>query len=65
MADRWKVLQELFTIQSKLGTSSTDTSVSMIEVDPVKSFDIASALNKIRVEYEKSVEQHKEKEDAY
>uniref|UniRef100_A0A8C7CQ04 IF rod domain-containing protein n=1 Tax=Oncorhynchus kisutch TaxID=8019 RepID=A0A8C7CQ04_ONCKI len=57
--------EELFTIQSKLGTSSTDTSVSMIEGDPVKSFDIASALNKIRVENEKSVEQHKEKEDAY
>lgn len=59
------VLQELFSIQSELGTSSTDTSLSMIEVDPVKSFDIASALNKIRVEYEKSVQQHREKADAY
>uniref|UniRef100_A0A674APH9 Zgc:136930 n=1 Tax=Salmo trutta TaxID=8032 RepID=A0A674APH9_SALTR len=57
--------EELFSIQSELGTSSTDTSVSMIEVDLVKSFDIASALNKIRVEYEKSVQQHREKADAY
>lgn len=42
-----------------------DTSVSMIEVDTGKSFDIASALNIIRVEYEKSVQQHREEAEAY
>ena len=42
-----------------------DTSVSMIEVDTGKSFDISSALNKIRMEYEKSVHQHREEADAY
>ncbi|CAB1349574.1 unnamed protein product [Coregonus sp. 'balchen'] len=57
--------RELFSIQSKLGTSSTDTSVSMIEGDTVKSFNIASALNKIRAEYEKSLQHHREKADAY
>lgn len=42
-----------------------DTSVSMIEVDTGKSFDIATALNSIRMEYEKSVQQHREEADAY
>lgn len=59
------VFQELFNLQSKLGTMSTDTSVSMIEVDMGKSFDIASALNKLRIDYEKSVNQHREEADAY
>lgn len=42
-----------------------DTSVSMIEVDTGKSFDISVALNKIRMEYEKSVQQHREEAEAY
>lgn len=42
-----------------------DTSVSMIEVDTGKSFDISAALNKIRMEYEKSVQQHREEAEAY
>ncbi|XP_056600021.1 thread biopolymer filament subunit gamma isoform X2 [Triplophysa dalaica] len=57
--------EELSSLQSKLGTSTMDTSVSMIEVDTGKSFDIASALNIIRVEYEKSVQQHREEAEAY
>ncbi|XP_073671193.1 thread biopolymer filament subunit gamma isoform X2 [Paramisgurnus dabryanus] len=57
--------EELSSLQSKLGTTSKDTSVSMIEVDTVKSFDISSALNKIRMEYEKSVVQHREEAEAY
>uniref|UniRef100_A0AAZ3QB14 IF rod domain-containing protein n=1 Tax=Oncorhynchus tshawytscha TaxID=74940 RepID=A0AAZ3QB14_ONCTS len=57
--------EELSTLQSKLGTTSMDTSVSMIEVDTGKSFDISTALNKIRVEYEKSVQQHRDEADAY
>lgn len=57
--------EELAGLQSKLGTTSMDTSVSMIEVDTVKSFDISEALNKIREDYEKSVRQHKEEADAY
>lgn len=42
-----------------------DTSVSMIEIDTGKSFDISVALNKIRMEYEKSVQQHREEAEAY
>ncbi|KAL7876342.1 hypothetical protein AOLI_G00113050 [Acnodon oligacanthus] len=57
--------EELSTLQSKLGTTTMDTSVSMIEVDTVKSFDISAALNKMRVEYEKSVQQHREEAEAY
>uniref|UniRef100_A0AAY5KMM6 IF rod domain-containing protein n=1 Tax=Esox lucius TaxID=8010 RepID=A0AAY5KMM6_ESOLU len=57
--------EELFRIQSQLGTSSTDTSVSMIELDTCKSFDIATALNKIRTEYDQSVQEHKLKADTY
>ncbi len=41
-----------------------DTSVSMIEVDTGKSFDISVALNKIRMEYEKSVQQHREEAEG-
>ncbi|KAJ8397417.1 hypothetical protein AAFF_G00439660 [Aldrovandia affinis] len=57
--------EELSGLQSKLGTTSMETSVSMIEVDTDKSFDISSALNKMRAEYQKSVQQHKEEADAY
>ncbi|KAL0966884.1 hypothetical protein UPYG_G00301360 [Umbra pygmaea] len=57
--------EELSSLQSKLGTTSLDTSVSMIEVDTGKSFDISSALNKLRSEYQKSVQQHREEADAY
>ncbi|KAM6953247.1 thread biopolymer filament subunit gamma isoform 2-T2 [Aplochiton taeniatus] len=57
--------EELFSLQSKLGTTSSETSVSMIEVDTVKSFDISEALNKMRMEYTKSVQQHREEADAY
>ncbi|KAG5841818.1 hypothetical protein ANANG_G00170990 [Anguilla anguilla] len=57
--------EELAGLQSKLGTTNMDTSVSMIEVDTLKSFDISEALNKIREDYEKSVRQHKEEADAY
>lgn len=42
-----------------------DTSVSMIEVDTGKSFDISAALNKMRMEYEKSVQQHRDEAEAY
>lgn len=42
-----------------------DTSVSMIEVDTGKSFDIATALNKMRMEYEKTVQQNREEAEAY
>lgn len=42
-----------------------DTSVSMIEVDTGKSFDISTALNKMRNEYEKSVQKHREEAEAY
>lgn len=58
-------LQELSGLQSKLGTTVVDTSVSMIEVDTGKSFDISVALNKMRMEYEKSVQQHREEAEAY
>ncbi|TRY91227.1 hypothetical protein DNTS_035564 [Danionella cerebrum] len=57
--------EELSSLQSKLGTSTKDTSVSMIEIDTGKSFDVATALNKMRVEYEKTVQQHKEEAEAY
>uniref|UniRef100_A0AAY5KU37 IF rod domain-containing protein n=1 Tax=Esox lucius TaxID=8010 RepID=A0AAY5KU37_ESOLU len=57
--------EELSTLQSKLGTTAMDKSVSMIEVDTGKSFDISSALNKLRTEYQKSVQQHREEADAY
>lgn len=57
--------QELSSLQSKLGTSTMDTSVSMIEVDTGKSFDIATALNKMRMEYEKTVQQNREEAEAY
>ncbi|KAG9355932.1 hypothetical protein JZ751_000776, partial [Albula glossodonta] len=56
---------ELSSLQSKLGTSTMETSVSMIEVDTGKSFDISVALNKMRIEYEKSMQQHKEEADVY
>ncbi|XP_077347977.1 thread biopolymer filament subunit gamma-like isoform X1 [Lithobates pipiens] len=56
--------EELSTLQGKLGTSA-DTSVSLIEVDALKSFDLTSALNKLRGEYEKSVLQHKEDAETY
>ncbi|XP_043073184.1 thread biopolymer filament subunit gamma isoform X2 [Puntigrus tetrazona] len=57
--------EELSSLQSKLGTTTMDTSVSMIEVDTGKSFDISTALNKMRMEYEKSVQQHREEAEAY
>ncbi|KAL4623421.1 thread biopolymer filament subunit gamma-like isoform X1 [Arapaima gigas] len=57
--------EELASLQSKLGTTTMDQSVSMIEVDTGKSFDISAALNKMRMEYEKSVRQHREEADAY
>ncbi|XP_030623403.1 thread biopolymer filament subunit gamma-like [Chanos chanos] len=57
--------EELATLQSKIGKSSSSVSVSMIDVDTGKSFDIAAALNKMRAEYEKSVHQHREEADAY
>ncbi|XP_007229380.2 thread biopolymer filament subunit gamma isoform X2 [Astyanax mexicanus] len=57
--------EELSSLQSKLGTSTMDTSVSMIEVDTGKSFDISAALNKMRMEYEKSVQQNREEAEAY
>lgn len=57
--------QELSSLQSKLGTTTMDTSVSMIEVDTLKSFDVSKALNKMRMEYDKSVQQHREEADAY
>ncbi|XP_075684657.1 thread biopolymer filament subunit gamma-like [Rhinoderma darwinii] len=56
--------EELTTLQGKLGASA-DTSVSLIEVDAAKSFDLTSALNKLRSEYEKSVQQHKEDAEIY
>lgn len=58
-------LKELSSLQSKLGTTTMDTSVSMIEVDTGKSFDISEALNKMRMEYDKSVQQHREEAEAY
>ncbi|XP_048858047.1 thread biopolymer filament subunit gamma isoform X1 [Brienomyrus brachyistius] len=57
--------EELSTLQAKLGTTSMEKSVSMIAVDTGKSFDISAALNKMRTEYEKSVQQHREEADAY
>lgn len=45
--------------------AAADTSVSLIEVDAIKSFDLTSALNKLRGEYEKSVLQHKEDAETY
>ncbi|CAH2283480.1 thread biopolymer filament subunit gamma-like [Pelobates cultripes] len=56
--------EELSVLQSKLGTSA-DTSVSLIEVDAVRSFDLTTALSKLRAEYEKSVQQHKEDAETY
>lgn len=56
--------QELAVVQSKLGALA-ETSVSLIEVDAVKSFDLTTALNKMRGEYEKSVQQHKEDAEIY
>ncbi|XP_044151601.1 thread biopolymer filament subunit gamma-like [Bufo gargarizans] len=56
--------EELSALQSKFGTAA-DTSVSLIEVDAAKSFDLTSALNKLRAEYEKSVQQHKEDAETY
>ncbi|XP_069586455.1 thread biopolymer filament subunit gamma-like isoform X1 [Ranitomeya imitator] len=56
--------EELSILQSKLGAAA-DTSVSLIEVDAVKSFDLTSALNKLRADYEKSVVQHKEDAETY
>ncbi|XP_036409367.1 thread biopolymer filament subunit gamma-like [Megalops cyprinoides] len=58
-------MEEMSSLQSKLGTTSVDMPVSMIEVDTGKSFDISAALNKMRTEYEKSVQQHREEADAY
>ncbi|XP_028834547.1 thread biopolymer filament subunit gamma isoform X2 [Denticeps clupeoides] len=57
--------EELSTLKTKMGTTTKDTSVSMIEVDTGKSFDISTALNKMRAEYEKSVQQHREEANAY
>uniref|UniRef100_A0A8C1ZQF7 Zgc:136930 n=1 Tax=Cyprinus carpio TaxID=7962 RepID=A0A8C1ZQF7_CYPCA len=57
--------EELSSLQSKLGATTMDTSVSMIEVDTGKSFDISAALNKIRMVYEKSVQQHREEAEVY
>ncbi|MBN3304329.1 TBFG protein, partial [Amia calva] len=57
--------EELASLQSKLGTTTSETSVSMIEVDTMKSFDISKALNQMRAEYDKSVQQHKEEAEAY
>ncbi|XP_051554088.1 thread biopolymer filament subunit gamma-like isoform X5 [Myxocyprinus asiaticus] len=57
--------EELSSLQSKLGTATMNTSVSMIEVDTGKSFDISTALNKMRMKYEKSVQQHREEAEAY
>ncbi|XP_028659875.1 thread biopolymer filament subunit gamma isoform X2 [Erpetoichthys calabaricus] len=58
--------EELSTLQSKLGNISADiSSISMIEVDTVKSFDLTTALNKMRSEYDKSVQQHKDEAEAY
>uniref|UniRef100_A0A671N9B3 Zgc:136930 n=1 Tax=Sinocyclocheilus anshuiensis TaxID=1608454 RepID=A0A671N9B3_9TELE len=57
--------EELSSLKSKLGATTMDTSVSMIEIDTGKSFDISAALNKIRMEYEKSVQQHREEAEAY
>ncbi|XP_016397225.1 thread biopolymer filament subunit gamma-like [Sinocyclocheilus rhinocerous] len=57
--------EELSSLQSKLGATTMDTSVSMIEIDTGKTFDISAALNKIRMEYEKSVQQHREEAEAY
>ncbi|XP_018613041.2 thread biopolymer filament subunit gamma isoform X2 [Scleropages formosus] len=57
--------EELAGLQAKLGTTTVDKSVSMIEVDTGKSFDVADALNKMRMEYEKSVQQHRDEADTY
>ncbi|KAL2085642.1 hypothetical protein ACEWY4_018962 [Coilia grayii] len=56
--------EEMASLESKLG-KSFDTSTSIIEVDTGKSFDITEALNKIRAEYEATVQTHKEEADAY
>ncbi|KAJ8279516.1 hypothetical protein COCON_G00065820 [Conger conger] len=58
-------IEELASLHTKLGSSSTEKSVAMIEVDTGKSFDIATALSKLRTDYEKAVLQHKEEADAY
>ncbi|XP_058878634.1 thread biopolymer filament subunit gamma [Acipenser ruthenus] len=58
--------EELASLQVKLGSTTSDTSsVSMIEVDTVKSFDLSTALSKMRAEYEKSVQQHREEAESY
>ncbi|XP_051984622.1 thread biopolymer filament subunit gamma-like isoform X2 [Xyrauchen texanus] len=57
--------EELSSLQSKLGTTTMDTSVSMIELDTGKSFDISTALKMMRMKYEKSVQQHSEEAEAY
>ncbi|XP_029445318.1 thread biopolymer filament subunit gamma-like [Rhinatrema bivittatum] len=57
--------EELATIQSKLGSTTDTSSVSMIEVDTVRSFDLTSALNKLRADYEKSVQQNKDDAEIY
>ncbi|KAJ8272714.1 hypothetical protein GJAV_G00092550 [Gymnothorax javanicus] len=57
--------EELAGLQSKLGTTTVDTSVSMIELDTGRSFDISEALTRMREQYAKSVQQHKEEADAY
>ncbi|XP_075067400.1 thread biopolymer filament subunit gamma-like [Mixophyes fleayi] len=56
--------EELSGLQTKFG-ASVDTNVSLIEVDAVKSFDLTTSLNKLRAEYEKSVQQHKEDAESY
>ncbi|XP_041923872.1 thread biopolymer filament subunit gamma-like isoform X2 [Alosa sapidissima] len=56
--------EEIASLESKMG-KSFDTSVSLIEVDTGKSFDITVALNKIRAEYEATVEKHRKEGDTY
>ncbi|MGH0139388.1 UNVERIFIED_CONTAM: hypothetical protein FKN15_069478 [Acipenser sinensis] len=65
-ADIAAMKRELASLQVKLGTTTSDTSsVSMIEVDTDKSFDLSTALSKMRAEYEKSVQQHREEAESY
>ncbi|XP_076147269.1 thread biopolymer filament subunit gamma-like [Alosa pseudoharengus] len=56
--------EEIASLEPKMG-KSYDTSMSMIEVDTGKSFDITVALNKIRAEYEATVEKHRKEADTY
>lgn len=51
--------EEVSTLQTQLGTTA-GKSVSLIEVDAVRSFDIVKSLKEMRATYEKSVQQHKE-----